>query len=314
MSEKGCGALVLIVLGSAAILMGTLASPHEEYIIVPGSAMIALGAYLAQAPGRRLVYCAFLIMAVSISVIWGMLSLSGGVTGWWQLLFLLYLAGWLMDIVGVPYMLTGLLKEPSGFCAAVIWILVASPIVLFGCINTCSVIDRRLMGFNGGFEMVRNGLPANWYLRAPEGNLKHALDTENVIEGKQSLKLVVDKVGQRSASVWQTFRPVKAKPYKVSFWLKNQGCKIDLSIGNEGPYYILWTQSKAEAQDLAAHPPIGALLGEKETGADTWRQFEYIYDVPKTDRTIRFDLRITQPGTLWIDDVRVQEVQTNGAP
>jgi hypothetical protein len=42
--------------GAAAILIGALDLIPERFFILPGSGMIALGAYLAQTHGRRLVY------------------------------------------------------------------------------------------------------------------------------------------------------------------------------------------------------------------------------------------------------------------
>ncbi len=50
------------------------------------------------------------------------------------------------------------------------------------------------------------------------------------------------------------------------------------------------------------------ILGEEETGVNTWRQFEYIFVTSETDPRIRFDLDILQPGTFWIDGVRIEEV------
>lgn len=192
-------------------------------------------------------------------------------------------------------------------------ILIAA--VLNGCALSLMEIDKSA-GFNSGFEITKNGLPVNWYLYGPKiikaGDVEISLDTEDAVEGKQSLKLLVHRVsgpGWHAAGLFQTI-PAKAKQsYKVSFWLKNQGCKIGMRIRNEGTD-PLFGHSEAEKKDLAAHPPIGKTLGEEETGINTWRQFEYIFVVPETDPTIRFELNVLEPGTLWIDDVRIEEVQT----
>jgi hypothetical protein len=169
-------------------------------------------------------------------------------------------------------------------------------------------------GFNGSFEIVKSGLPVNWYIHYPpieNGDAELSLDARDAIEGNRSLKLIVHRAepvgGWRTAGLFQV-TPAKAKSsYKVSFWLKNQGCKIRVIIRNEGKDPI-FGPSKVEKEDLAKHPPIRKSLGEEETGANTWRQFEYIYAVPETDGSIRFELNILQPGTLWIDDVRIEEV------
>jgi hypothetical protein len=178
---------------------------------------------------------------------------------------------------------------------------------------------QKSAGFNGSFEDVKNGLPENWYLYGPKiienGDVKIELDTEDFVEGKQSLKLIAHKAdpvgGNRSAGLFQVLQPVKTgKPYKVSFWLKNQGCKVRVTIKNERGHSHRGL-TEAETQDRAAHPPIKKILGENETGSNTWRQFEFVYVVPETDGTLRFELNIIQAGTLWIDDVRIKEEQTS---
>ncbi len=58
-------------------------------------------------------------------------------------------------------------------------------------------------------------------------------------------------------------------------------------------------------------PPNIEILGEAETGTNTWREFEYTYTVPETYGNIRFELNILQPGTLWIDGVRIENVPTD---
>ena len=129
------------------------------------------------------------------------------------------------------------------------------------------------------------------------GDVEVSLDTVDAVEGDQSLKFAVHRVdgpGWRSAGLFQV-RPAKSnRSYKVSFWLKNQGCESSLLIRSTKP----------------KESPIVArkVLGEEETGTNTWRRFEYFYTVPDTYDNIRFELGITQPGTLWIDDVRIEEV------
>ena len=79
-------------------------------------------------------------------------------------------------------------------------------------------------------------------------------------------------------------------------------------IRNEGkdPLFGL---SEAEKRDYAEHPRIRRVIGGGETDTVTWRQFRYVYTVPETDGSLRFDLRIMRPCTLWIDDVRIEQVE-----
>jgi len=159
-------------------------------------------------------------------------------------------------------------------------------------------------GFNGSFEIVKSGLPVNWYFSYPaikNGDVEISLDTMDVVEGGQSLKFIVHRVdsrpGWRRPGLFQV-HPAKAKrSYKVSFWLKNQGCNVSLMINSEKP--------------KTAPPATRRILGEEETGTNKWRKFEYVYTVPDTYNNIRFDLGVVQPGTFWIDDVRIEEMKTD---
>lgn len=200
--------------------------------------------------------------------------------------------------------------------AAIILIAVA----LIGC-NRFSVMEAdESAGFNGGFENVKAGLPVNWYFIGPDlmknGDVEISLDTEDAIEGKHSLKLLVRRTDPadlwKCPGLFQVLRPAKAKhSYKVSFWLKNQGCSsISLTIRNEGKDHFLGL-SEAEKKDMVEHPPIKKTLGEEDTATNSWHQFEYTYVVPETDGSIRFELHVMQPGTLWIDDIRIEEVLTD---
>ncbi len=162
-------------------------------------------------------------------------------------------------------------------------------------------------GFNGSFEIEKSGLPVNWYLHYPpikNGDAEISLDTVDAVEGNQSLKFIVHRVdrvdsvsGWRSAGLFQVISAKAKSSYRVSFWLKNQGSKISLLIRSEKP-------KKSPSANRR-------VLGERETGTNKWRQFEYVYTVPETYDNIRFELDVVKPGTFWIDDVRIEEVQTD---
>ena len=181
--------------------------------------------------------------------------------------------------------------------------LVTLVVVPAGC-GQFSIIEKSSSaGFNGGYEIVKSGLPVNWYIYHPpikNGDVEVSLDTLDAVEGNQSLKFLVHRVdgpGWRSAGLFQVRPARENRSYKVSFWLKNQGCKVSVLIRSNKP--------------KISPPENRQVLGEQETGINTWRRFEYVYTIPETYDNIRFDLNIVQPGTLWIDDVRIEEVQTD---
>jgi len=183
-----------------------------------------------------------------------------------------------------------------------------------GCVVPGIGVQDKALGYNGSFEIERYGLPVNWSSsRYPikNGDAEFAIDTTDAISGDQSLKIVVRKFSNNSR--WKPFLfqvrdAEKGKTYAVTFWLKCQGCRVQLEIGNEGAYYMFGGQPEAEKQDYAAHPRIRKLLDEAEIGNNEWRQFQYRYTVPETDGSIRFELKFMRTGILWIDDMRIERV------
>lgn len=188
-------------------------------------------------------------------------------------------------------------------------------LAISGCVFPGIGVHDESLGYNGSFEIARSGLPVNWSSsRYPikSGDAEFSIDTMDAISGDQSLKIVVHRFAEGSR--WKPFlfqvrEAEKGQTYAVQFWLKCQGCRVLLEIGNEGKYHPFGGQSEAEKQDYAAHPRIRELLDEAEIGKDEWRQFQYRYTVPKTDGSIRFELKFMGTGTLWIDDVQIERVE-----
>ncbi len=142
-------------------------------------------------------------------------------------------------------------------------------LVMMGCRPLSIREESESAGFNGGFEIVRSGLPVNWYFHYPpikNRDVEISVDTTDAIEGRQSLRFVVHKAdpstrGYRTAGLFQVLPTESLRTYRVSFWLKNRGCRMRLLIRSEKP--------------SEAPPPNIEILGEAETGTDTWRRFEY---------------------------------------
>jgi len=77
--------------------------------------------------------------------------------------------------------------------------------------------------------------------------------------------------------------------YKLSFWIKNDGTEFKISAGG-----VSGMKGK-----------MNTLIQENDQIAD-WKYFEYQIDIPK-DRWLRMELNILQPGTLWIDDIKIEK-------
>lgn len=170
--------------------------------------------------------------------------------------------------------------------------------------------ENEAAGFNGGFEVVqpvrgidgaRQGLPANWYFHAKpllEGDAELSFDAAGPSGGGRSLRLAVQKAdsvaGARTTGLFQV---VPARPlgtYRVGFSLK---------IRDARALVVIRSESASEAT-----PGRVQVYDEEHTGRDTWRRFEYVYSVPEGFENIRFELNVIRRGTVWLDDVRIEEI------
>lgn len=173
--------------------------------------------------------------------------------------------------------------------------------------------ENEAAGFNGGFEVVqpvrgidgaRQGLPANWYFHAEpllEGDAELSLDaTDPFGGGGRSLRLDVQEAdsvaGAHTTGLFQVVPARALGTYRVGFSLKIRDARALVVIRSESASEA--TPGRVEAYD------------EVHTGRDTWRRFEYVYSVPEGFENIRFELNVIRPGTVWLDDVGIEEIAT----
>ena len=98
---------LLSVAGGVGVVLGAFDPLEGSMLILPGSALLALGSYFSGEEVRVITYraFAFILVALGVGALFG-LSAIGGVGGtsdhsiWWTLLVLPYLAGWALDIWG----------------------------------------------------------------------------------------------------------------------------------------------------------------------------------------------------------------------
>jgi hypothetical protein len=107
----------LIVVGVAGMLIGAIDPLEGSVIILPGSALVALGAFLGKSRYRVLFYWSLILVAVGVVEL-GLLSSLGGIGGsrvhsiWWALVVLPYPVGWILDLVSVVLELIDIFKPP----------------------------------------------------------------------------------------------------------------------------------------------------------------------------------------------------------
>jgi hypothetical protein len=156
---------------------------------------------------------------------------------------------------------------------------------------------------NGGFEIVKQNLPVNWFFYSPEtvpsGDFEIIIDTTEFKEGKQSLKFLIracDSLGGwHSPGFIQGFNAIGGETYRVSFWLMNKGSSLKVST----------TSSEY----------LKPRLGENDTAIvinldiPDWRYYEYYFKIPPKVKTISFEVNIYKPGSVWFDDIQITGTQ-----
>jgi hypothetical protein len=98
---------ILTVVGGIAMLVGGLDPMEGSLLILPGSGLLALGAYLGQAERRVIAYrvWAFILVVMGVAALWGLSAVGGfgGTSGrsmWWGMLIVPALIGWSMGLWG----------------------------------------------------------------------------------------------------------------------------------------------------------------------------------------------------------------------
>ena len=78
--------------------------------------------------------------------------------------------------------------------------------------------------------------------------------------------------------------------YKLSFWVKNNGTKFNVTAGG----------ISTKEGDMKT-------LIEGNQQIDDWKLFEYEIDVLK-DSWLRMQLNLLEPGIFWIDDIKIEKI------
>lgn len=181
----------------------------------------------------------------------------------------------------------------------VLILTILASVLMESCVNMSETIHDKTAGMNGSFEVTKSGLPVNWLIYTPKtiptGDYDLIIDTTDYKDGKQSLKFLVRECspvgGWYSPGFCNQYEAKPGEAYMVSFWIKNDGCEFFVQIGG-----------------------VSATKGEYETivkskeSIDTWQLFEYNYTISQEMDAIRFEMNILQPGSFWIDDIKIERI------
>lgn len=155
--------------------------------------------------------------------------------------------------------------------------------------------EDKAAGSNRGFEVEKNGMPANWqlYTAKTTGTGKFTIATDNTTyhTGIRSLKFEVAscsaKGGRFSPGIAQEYDATPGK-YQLSYWVKNNGADYKAQIGG-----ITATRGEPGPADM------------QKANTSDWTQHTLTYTLPAGMKRVRFEFNVLSAGTLWIDDVEL---------
>ena len=107
MNARGIWSRILVIVGSIAMLAGAIDPMEGSVVILAGSGLVALGAFLGQGERRLIAYrvWVFILIMIGVGALWGLSNLGGiggksGRSMWWGVLILPYLIGWCWESGG----------------------------------------------------------------------------------------------------------------------------------------------------------------------------------------------------------------------
>jgi len=109
---------MLVVAGLVGMLIGAIDPLEGSLVILPGTGIVALGAFVGKSRHRVLIYWAVILVAVGVGAMF-VLSAFGGIGGstghtiWWGLVILPYPVGWIVGLAGAILNLVESFKAPS---------------------------------------------------------------------------------------------------------------------------------------------------------------------------------------------------------
>jgi hypothetical protein len=106
MSKARRWSLILVIAGLVLMIVGAIDPLEGSLVILPGTGLAALGAYIGKSRHRAFLFYSFALTAIGVGALFAISAVGGfgGSTGrsyWWALVCLPYPVGWIMGIIGI---------------------------------------------------------------------------------------------------------------------------------------------------------------------------------------------------------------------
>ncbi len=214
-------------------------------------------------------------------------------------------------MINFPFMLSGSLfiwehfiKNKKRLNNISIILLVSSTLFINGCNG--SFIERQYekeVGRNLGFEVVKNGLPVNWFFYTNKtikkldatADFDIIVDQNDVKEGKQSLKFEIRKcntIGRFYPGFFKEFEETSGKKYNVSFWVKNYGCEFKVILS---------------AVRATGGVPCEVKTISSDENINEWEQYVVEHKICEGMDRLRFEVVLQGSGTFQIDGIKIDK-------
>ncbi len=173
-------------------------------------------------------------------------------------------------------------------------------------VNSCNQFRANIefdkaAGYNGGFEVVKKGLPVNWLFTAESNQLYSDFevisDSLDFREGKRSVRFSVkncsDEGGWKSPGFGNEFygtgKFIGPAEYRVRLWVKSKKSTARFTV-----YGV-------------SQGNIYSRLAWEIINATEWKQLEYKVRL-SAENWLRVELEILKPGEFWVDDIQITKL------
>jgi hypothetical protein len=177
-------------------------------------------------------------------------------------------------------------------------ILVGICLLMISCTSDVLLKRESTVGLNGSFEITDSGYPVNWeFFPNPETNsaLQVIVDTTYAVEGNQSIKLVAREIDDVVGIQSQQVQVQSGKTYRISLSVKLSGCSV-------------WVRRATwDADSVPVNSRLAKVADDLRSPGE-WQHFEDILTIPERETSIYVGLSVIGSGTVWCDDVRIEEV------